>query len=111
MEPMAITYSAPMLKSWPIMRRPNGMTVQSSAAPTKIRIGARLKSGRSALSGMMSSLISIFTASAIAWKMPHGPTRFGPRRFWMRPMTLRSIQVRVSVAMTGIITRMTPTTR
>ena len=93
------------------MLRPKGITAHNSAAPTKIRIGARLKTGLSALSGTISSLINIFTASAIAWKMPHGPTRLGPMRFWMRPMTLRSIQVRVNVAMTGIITRITPTMR
>ena len=31
--------------------------------------------------------------SASVWRMPHGPARFGPMRFCMSPMTLRSNQI------------------
>src|ERR1700722_18907247 len=62
----------------------------SSAAVTEIS-GANQKITLSASSGIMSSLIKSFTASAIGCSNPCGPTRMGPRRACMSAMTLRSI--------------------
>src|SRR2546430_12103027 len=42
--------------------------------------GASQKTSLSAFSGMMSSLMSSFTASAIGCSKPCGPTRMGPSR-------------------------------
>src|SRR5512132_1384658 len=58
--------------------------------PTKTKYGASLKRSRSAFAGMMSSLRTSFTPSARNWRIPLGPTRFGPIRAWMSPATLRS---------------------
>src|ERR1700674_2249011 len=59
------------------------------AAVTEIS-GAPQKISRSALSGIMSSLSSSFTASAIGCSRPCGPTRIGPSRTCMSAITLRS---------------------
>ena len=61
----------------------------SIAAVTEIS-GAPQKIALSALSGMMSSLISSFRASAMGCSKPCGPTRMGPRRTCMSAITLRS---------------------
>ena len=53
-------------------------------------IGASTYQKRFTLSGMMSSLRMNFTPSAIGCNRPNGPTRVGPQRFWMRPISLRS---------------------
>src|SRR4051812_25616095 len=45
-------------------------------------------------SGRMLSLRMSFTRSAIGWRSPNGPTRFGPSRTWKRPSSRRSSQVR-----------------
>src|SRR5580692_3532060 len=63
----------------------------SIAAVTEIS-GANQKIILSASSGMMSSLIKSFTASAIGCNNPCGPTRMGPSRACMSAMTLRSIR-------------------
>ncbi len=44
----------------------------------------------SAVSGVRSSLKIILTASAAGCSMPHGPTRLGPGRSCIQPITLRS---------------------
>src|SRR5450631_1948953 len=62
----------------------------SIAAVTEIS-GANQKMALSASSGIMSSLMSSFTASAMGCSKPCGPTRIGPRRACMSAMTLRSI--------------------
>src|SRR5574341_100817 len=41
---------------------------------------------------MMSSLSRSLTPSAMNWKIPWGPTRFGPMRAWMSPATLRRMR-------------------
>ncbi len=65
--------------------------IASIPAVTEIS-GAIQKITLSASSGMMSSLISSFTASAIGCSKPCGPTRMGPSRACMSAMTLRSIK-------------------
>ena len=57
---------------------------------------------------MISSLKASFTPSASDCRMPHGPTRFGPIRFCIRPTTLRSNTIENSVITTR--NAKTPTT-
>ena len=47
-----------------------------------------------ALSGLYPSLVISFTASAIGWSRPQGPTRLGPYLAWKRPRSFRSSTVR-----------------
>ena len=49
---------------------------------------------------MISSLKASLTPSASDCRAPHGPTRFGPMRFCMRPTTLRSKTIENSVMTT-----------
>src|SRR5439155_15457812 len=56
---------------------------ESKAAPTD-STGASQKTSLSALSGMMSSLMSNFTASAMGCSSPCGPTRMGQPRLHVR---------------------------
>jgi len=63
--------------------------IENIAADTEIT-GAIQKMNLSAISGMMSSLISSFTASAIGCSNPCGPTRIGPSRACMSAISLRS---------------------
>ena len=49
---------------------------------------------------MISSLKASFTPSASDCSVPHGPTRFGPMRFCIRPTTLRSKTIEKSVITT-----------
>jgi hypothetical protein len=60
------------------------------SAGTIEMIGAAVNTHLSARTGVMSSLIISFTASAIGCRMPYGPTRIGPRRDCVQAMTLRS---------------------
>src|SRR6478672_12008461 len=53
-------------------------------------IGAAVNTHLSARTGVMSSLIISFTASAIGWRTPYGPTRIGPSRDCAHAITLRS---------------------
>ena len=86
---------------------PNGITEKARKAGIADRIGARKYTGLSASSGMTSSLKASLTPSASDCSVPHGPTRFGPMRFCMRPTTLRSNTIENSV----MTTRKTKTPR
>ncbi len=52
-----------------------------------------MKTNRSALSGIRSSLKNSLIPSASVWAMPNGPARLGPIRLCMSEMTLRSNQI------------------
>src|SRR2546430_192208 len=67
---------------------PNGMTAYTINAGTIEMIGAAVNTHRSARTGVMSSLIISFTASAIGCRIPYGPTRIGPRRDCAQAITL-----------------------
>ena len=69
---------------------PNGMIANARNAGTNMRYGARRKTRRSARSGMRSSLKKSFVPSAKVCNKPHGPALFGPTRFCMPAITLRS---------------------
>src|SRR5712691_9741057 len=72
----------------------NGMTAKAMMAGPSAIAGAIVKTHRSALSGITSSLMRSFRTSAMGWRKPWGPTRLGPRRTCMKAITLRSSRVR-----------------
>ena len=74
--------------------RSKGITAQATSASIKVSIGARRKTTRLAPAGMIVSLVSSFSPSAIGWNKPKGPTTFGPLRICMDAMTLRSASMR-----------------
>ena len=91
--------SSPSVKS-----PPSGITAQTRKAGTKARYGASLNTNRSALSGSRSSLKNSLTPSARVCRVPNGPALFGPTRFCMPAMILRS-----NHTMNNVLTR--PTTK
>ena len=68
----------------------NGITAQARIASTKLSIGARKNTGRSAPAGTTISLTTYFSASATDCSSPKAPTTFGPRRIWTAAQILRS---------------------
>ena len=68
----------------------NGTTAHAASAEVSEITGASTNSARFAPAGTTSSLNMSFTASATGCSHPFGPTRLGPRRTCMYPMTLRS---------------------
>ena len=76
------------------------MTEKARKAGTAESTGAIQYTGLSASAGMISSLKASFTPSASDCRMPHGPVRFGPIRFCIRPTTLRSNTIENSVMTT-----------
>ena len=87
---MANTNNRPMSMSASTQPGANGSTASEAIMATRQMIGAARKVGRSALSGMMSSLKKLLTPSAMGWSNPCQPTSIGPRRTCMWPMILRS---------------------
>jgi hypothetical protein len=63
-----------------------------------VTIGAIMKTTRFAVVGMIVSLNTSLTPSAIGCSNPQGPTTFGPRLIWTAAMTLRSAKVRYATA-------------
>src|SRR5262249_40915777 len=61
-----------------------GMTAQAAKASTTDTSGASRNTPLLALAGMIGSLRINLKKSANGWRMPHGPTTFGPRRSWNR---------------------------
>ena len=72
------------------------------------RYGARRNTPRSARIGFRSSLKKNFTPSAKVWNSPHGPAMFGPMRFCMSLMSLRSNQI-MNITATSRKTKATTT--
>ena len=68
----------------------NGITAQAANAVSSDSTGASRNSSQLALAGTMTSLSSILITSAKGCSTPFQPTRWGPSRFWMKPMILRS---------------------
>src|SRR2546425_3175302 len=71
---------------------PNGITLSARNAVMTGSAGAMMKTTRSAPAGIRSSLKKSLMPSAMVWSSPKGPTRCGPIRSCMWPMTFRSIQ-------------------
>ena len=86
---MSVMYSG-MVRPNRLISEPNGITANTTRAGTNAMIGAAVKTHRSTRTGVMSSLIISFRASAIGCKAPYGPTRIGPSRDCTHAMTFRS---------------------
>ena len=95
--------SLPSLKS-----PPSGMTDHTRNAGTNARYGASLNTNRLALSGIRSSLKNSLVPSASVCRMPNGPALFGPMRFCIPAMILRSNQT-ISIVPTSPTTKITST--
>lgn len=67
-------------------------------ARDKARIGAIINMDTEDVRGRRGSLVKSFTASAIGWSSPYGPTMFGPLRNCIYPNTFRSTNVRKATA-------------
>ena len=93
--------SLPSLKS-----PPSGITDHTRNAGTKARNGASRYTHRSARSGMKSSLKISFMPSASVCRSPNGPALFGPTRFCMPAMILRSNQT-MNIVPTRPMTKIT----
>ena len=72
---------------------PMGITAKMIRAGTSDITGARVCTQGLAWEGVMSSLRASLIPSAIGCSSPKGPTRLGPRRTCIRPITRRSVQV------------------
>ena len=72
----------------------NGTTAQAASAGIRDITGARKNNPVLAWLGEMISLKNSFMPSATGCSRPSGPTRFGPIRICIQPMSLRSHRVR-----------------
>ena len=72
---------------------PYGSTATASSAVVTATTGAARKPHLLAPSGITSSLKKSLMPSAIGWRIPSGPVRFGPSRNCMNASSRRSIQV------------------
>src|SRR5205814_3296030 len=72
----------------------NGITAHAASAGASDNIGAIKNSQRFASVGTTISLNSILSTSANGCSSPNGPTRLGPMRTCIQPITLRSARVR-----------------
>src|SRR5690606_993616 len=72
----------------------NGITAQAASAGISTMAGATTYSTLCAALGKMTSLVSSFNTSAKGWNKPRGPTRLGPVRTCIQPISLRSQNVR-----------------
>ena len=68
----------------------HGNIASEAKAGTRQMTGASMKMGLSAAEGMMSSLKKLLMPSAMGCSSPSQPTRVGPMRICIWPMTLRS---------------------
>ena len=98
----------PTFRSATTMAWPAGRATKTSVMPATTKYGAARKSTESASAGIRSSLKRSFTASAIHWKKPPTPTRFGPMRLWMRPATRRSYQEKMPPEMAAKVNMTMP---
>jgi len=71
-----------------------GTTAHAASAGMIIRIGPRMNRPRSALVGTTISFSSSFTPSAMGCSRPRGPTRLGPMRICIQPISFLSHKVR-----------------
>ena len=67
-----------------------GMIAHAASAGATEMTGASRKSAFEAPVGIICSFMSSLIASAIGCRMPFQPTRFGPLRTWIQPITQRS---------------------
>ncbi len=91
MPPIAKKYSSARLKSWPYRPGANGRTSAESAAAAKTTTGAQVNTTASARVGVKSSFMRTFRPCTVDRSEPHGPTRSGPIRRFIRAMTFISM--------------------
>jgi len=87
---------------------PSGMMANERNAGTNERNGASAKTNRSERRGNKSSLKNNLMPSASVCKRPYGPALFGPMRFCMPAITLRSNHT-MSIVATRPTTKTTST--
>src|SRR6266513_171593 len=92
-------YRSPALMSDSTSDSENGITAHAASAGASDNIGAIKNSQRFAPVGTTISLNSILSTSANGCSNPSGPTRLGPIRTCIQPMTFRSASVRYATAM------------
>ena len=93
MEVIAMMSSRPALTLASTASGPKGIATQAASAGMIAMIGPNRNSPGEAAVGLISSLVSSLSASAIGCSRPKGPTRFGPWRTWIQPRNLRSHKV------------------
>jgi hypothetical protein len=91
MPPIAKKYRSPRLKSWPYSPGAKGSTRALRAAAAKTTTGAHVNTTASARDGVKSSFMSTFSPCTVDRSEPHGPTRSGPIRRFMRAMIFISM--------------------
>ena len=91
---IAITNSRPALMLPTALLGPNGITAHAAKAGMIAIIGAIRNRPLLAFAGTMISFSNSFRTSANGCSSPRGPTRFGPIRTCIQPITLRSHNVR-----------------
>lgn len=60
-----------------------GRGIHMVKASVRARIGAMMNINMEDVRGRRGSLVKSFTASAMGWSRPYGPTMFGPLRSCM----------------------------
>lgn len=75
-----------------------GSGIHRLRASVSDRVGAMMNSDREVVRGRIGSLMNSFIASANGWRIPYGPTMFGPFRSCMYPKIFRSTSVRKAMA-------------
>src|SRR5258706_1726309 len=85
----------------------NGTIAHTAIAGATDSAGAIRNKALLAPVGTICSLSSSFTASAIGCRVPQGPTRLGPRRTWIQPITQRSTNWKYSTNSSRGTTTMT----
>lgn len=70
-----------------------GITDHDNKLRKSVRIGANMKQKVLALVGITVSFKISFSASAIGCIRPRNPTKLGPFRCWIEPITFRSASV------------------
>jgi hypothetical protein len=93
-EVMASSSSRPALTFASAACGPNGITDQAARAGMMVMTGPIRNRLVVAFAGITISLSSSFRPSASGCSRPPGPTRFGPTRIWIQPISLRSHSVR-----------------
>ena len=93
-EVIASMYSRPALTLASTTPSTNGTTAQAASAGAMARIGASRNRQLVRARRDDDFLDQQLEPSAIGCSSPSGPTRFGPMRTCIQPMTLRSASVR-----------------
>lgn len=75
-----------------------GSGIHKLRASDKDRVGAMINREIEVVRGRIGSFINSFMASANGWRIPYGPTMFGPFRSCIYPKIFRSTRVRKAMA-------------